>query len=308
MTTAERGGIRLGLRERMEMIRKPAIIPQDLELTKPDYDPAEFAGQTVLITGVSHFGGFGYETARKLVEMGVGAVVFNYRRATDEVGAVIVDLNERARLTGTRIIPIQADISNMDEAASLVSKVVSHTGRLDVYIDNAGRIAMGMLADQTPEQVVENSMTNIVGPQIILGEAVKQMKAGGGGRVVSILSIAADGVPGQSQYAGAKAFKFAASRSGALESLLTRSRITFVSVAPSLSPTTMTSVVDQASRPILMKMIGQEQEISPSDVADYIIFAASSHVPDALNGQVIPVYKPMGFLQTSIEPGTIPKS
>lgn len=193
----------------------------------------------------------------------------------------------------------------MDEAASLVHMVVSHTGRLDVYIDNAGRIAMGRLAEQTAEDVVENSMTNIVGPQIILGEAFKQMKAGGGGRVVSILSIAADGVPFQSQYAGAKAFKFAVARSGAMESLLTRSRITFVSIAPALSSTTMTRVVDEDARPALMEMVGQKQEVSPSDVADYIVYAASSFVPDTLNGQVIPVYKPMQSLQAPAAQGVI---
>ncbi len=302
--TTERG-VKFGLRERLEMIRRPAIIPEDLELTKPDYPPTAFAGETIFITGVSHFGGFGYETARKLVEMGAGAVAFNYRRATDEVDAVIADLNEKAKQTGTKIIPIQADISKVDEAASLVSSVVAQTGRLDVYIDNAGKIAMGMLTDQIPEQVVENAMTNIVGPQIILGEAFKQMKAGGGGRVVSILSVAADGVPGQSQYAGAKASKFAVARSGAMEALLTRSRITFVSIAPSLSPTTMTSVVDQAARPALMKMVGQKQEVSPSDVADYIVYAASSFVPDTLNGQVIPVYKPMRSLQATVTQGVI---
>ena len=301
----ERDGGRIGLRDRLDNIRRAAIIPKDLELTKPDYPPTAFAGQTSLITGVSHFGGFGYETARKLVEMGAGAVAINYRKITDEVNDIVADLKERARQTGTRIIPIKADISRIDEAASLVRMVVSRTGRLDVYIDNAGRIAMGKLAEQTAEDVVENSMTNIVGPQIILGEAFKQMKAGGGGRVVSILSIAADGVPFQSQYAGAKAFKFAAARSGAMESLLTRSRITFVSIAPSLSPTTMTSVVGEDARPALMEMVGQKQEVSPSDVADYIVYAASSLVPDTLNGQVIPVYKPMQSLQAPAAQGAI---
>lgn len=291
--TAERVDRRPKLRERLGAIHLRAIIPEDLGLTEPVYSPTEFAGKTILITGVSHFGGFGYETARKLVEMGAGAVAFNYRRETDEVQAVIADLNERAQQTGTRIVPIQADISKPDEAVDLVGKVAAETGRLDIYIDNAGKIAIGMLVEQTPEQVVENTMTNIVGPQIILGEAVKQMKAGGGGRVVGIISVAADGVPNQSQYAGAKAYKFAAARSGAMEFLLTRTDITFVSIAPSLSPTTMTSVIDEAARPALMRMIGQEHEISPSAVADYIIFAASSHLPDELNGQVIPVYRPM---------------
>lgn len=284
---------RLGLKERLQMIRKSAIIPEDLGITKPEYNPQEFSDKSVLITGVSHFGGFGYETAKKLTEMGAKAVAFNYRTETDEVHSVISDLQERAAQTGTHIIPLQADISQMDEAASLVEKVIKQTGKLDVYIDNAGRIAMGMLTDQTPEQVYEDTMTNVVGPQIILGEAAKQMKAQGGGRVVSILSVGADGVPGQTRYAGAKAFKFGASRSGAMEALLTRSGVTFVSVAPGLSPTPMTEVVEGKGRSTLMNMVGQQEEISPAEVAEYIVFASSSLVPDELNGQVIPVTKPM---------------
>lgn len=93
----ERDGGRIGLRDRLDNIRRAAIIPQDLELTKPDYPPTEFAGKTILITGVSHFGGFGYETARKLVEMGAGAVVINYRKITDEVNDIVADLKDRAK-------------------------------------------------------------------------------------------------------------------------------------------------------------------------------------------------------------------
>jgi len=104
--TAERADRRPKLRERLEVIHRSAIIPKDLGLTEPIYAPDEFVGKTILITGVSHFGGFGYETAKKLVEMGAGAVAFNYRRETDEVKAVIADLNERAKQTGTKIVAI----------------------------------------------------------------------------------------------------------------------------------------------------------------------------------------------------------
>lgn len=290
---------RIGMRERIQMIRKPAIVPSEFEIVKPEYDPREFAEKVVLITGVSHFRGFGYETAKRLVEMGAKAVAFNYRVFTNEVADVILDLEERVEQTGTQIVAFRADIARVDEALSVVSKVVEQTGRLDVYIDNAGRIAMGALDEQTPEQVLEDTMTNIVGPQIILGEVVKQMKAQRGGRVVEILSPVADGGPGQSRYAGAKAYKFAAARSGAIESLMTRSGITYVSLAPGLSPTTMTEVVEEKSRPGLMSLIGQQEEIAPSDVAEYIVYAASSLVPEELNGQVIPVYRPMASAQAS---------
>jgi NAD(P)-dependent dehydrogenase (short-subunit alcohol dehydrogenase family) len=82
-------------------------------------------------------------------------------------------------------------------------------------------------------------------------------------------------------------------RSGATEALLRRTGVTFVCVAPGFSSTAMTSVIGETERPTLMRMIGQTEEVPSSEVAKYTIFAASSHLPDELNGQVIPVYKPM---------------
>lgn len=290
---------RVSPRERLALVRTSAVVPSDLlDISLPTYDPDEFTRKTILVTGVSHFGGFGYETARQLTAFGAKAVAFNYRERTEEVDRVVADLEERASISGTKIIALQADISRRPQAASLVRKVVRQAGSLDVYIDNASRIAMGLLVEQTPQQTYVDLMTNVVGPQIILGEAVKQMYSqDSGGRVVSVLSLGADGSPGQSRYAGSKAYKFAASRSGAMEAIMQRKDVTFVSVAPGLSPTVMTSVLEAKARPSLLRMIGQEEEVPPDAVAEYIVYAASSLVPDRLNGQVIPVFKPMRSLE-----------
>lgn len=291
---------RVGLIDQINAVRRSAIVPEaEPNLVKPEYGE-EFRGKRVLVTGVSHLDGFGYETSKQLVEMGA-TVAFTFRERTNEVGQVEADLQARAEKSGGRAVGLNADFAKVDQAVGLVSRAVNlmkegeeDTGRLDIYVDNAGVIAKGMLHDQASEEVVRDTTINVISPQIVLGEAVAQMRENprGKGRVVSVLSVGVDGAMDQARYAGAKAHKWAAARSGAMEAKVTRKDTTYVSVAPGLSPTTMTSVVDEKTGAMLMNIVGQKELLSPSQVADYIVFAASSHA-DEMNGQAIPARVPM---------------
>lgn len=298
---------RLGLKEHLAIIRSSAIIREGLTIEQPIYEPQEFAGKRAFITGVSHTTGFGFHTAMRLVEMGAGAVAFNYREHTEEVDQVIASLEQAAAQTGTRIIPIQADISQLDQVEGLVDRVVAATatedaeGGLDIYVDNAGVVAMGMLHEQTTEQAIADLNVNVIAPQLILGQVAKQMASQKtGGRVVSLSSVVADGAPNQTRYAGPKALRHGVVRSAQMESLLKlRGKITYAAIAPGLSPTQLASAVPEEARPGLINMIGQEAEIQPSAVAEYILFALSSHLPRELYGQTIPALTPM------LAPGTL---
>lgn len=292
---------RVSLRDQLLAIRSSAIVPEaEPNLVKPDYG-TEFNGKRVLVTGVSHFEGFGYETSKQLVDMGA-TVSFTFRERTETVDQIEADLKERAEKSGGRVVGIQADFSDVNQASGLVARAVhlmkdggeEDTGRLDIYVDNAGVIATGMLHDQTPADVVRDTTINVISPQIVLGEAVAQMRENpkGKGRIVSVLSVGVDGAMDQSRYAGAKAHKWAAARSGAMEAKVGRKDTTYVAVAPGLSPTAMTSVVSEKAGSMLMEVVGQKELLEPSQVADYIVFAASSRA-DSMNGQAIPARVPM---------------
>lgn len=290
-------------RDKIGGIRRSAIVPEHTDIVRPAYAPDEFAGRNVLITGLSHLDGFAYASAVQFVDLDAGSLAFVYRTPSDEVDTITQNLQELAKGRDTLILPIQADISKPDSAKSILPRMLDQTGTVHVYIDNAGRIAMGTLAEQAvmpTDEVLLDLMTNVVGPHLILGDVAKTLQEqGDGGRVVSIISPAADGVGRQTRYAGPKAFKFAAMRGGAMEATEDNMRgkkpeILYVSIAPGFAVTHMTDepVPEQARRGLL-NILGQERILTSAEIADYIVYASSRHLPEDKNGQVITAMRPM---------------
>lgn len=301
-------------RQKQAEIRRPTIVPEHSDIVRPAYTPDEFEGLNILITGLSHFDGFAYPMARRFVELGASSVVFVHRENSTEVNKLTAELAAQAQIAGkgTLVWPIQADISIPSDARSVVPEMLEETGTIDIYIDNAMTIAMGTLAKQSGRNLSERKraknnalvlndlMTNVVGGQLILGDVAAAMQEQGtGGRVVSVISPGADGVGKQSRYAGAKAFKFAAMRCGAIEAAEDnfkgkKPETMFVSVAPGFAVTRLTDeAVPEKSRRGLLNIIGQERILTSDEVADYIIYASSRHLPEEFNGQVITAMKPM---------------
>lgn len=285
---------RVSPRQRIVDIRHAPFFPEeDQNIVEPDYRDT-FYGKVALITGVSHFGGFGYETVRQLIELRAEAVAFNYRVETPGVHEVIADLEQRATATGTRVIPLQADIANFDQADGLVGRVVEQTGHLDIYVANAGVIALGTLAVKPKEEIISELNTNVVGSQLILAQVERQMVSQeSGGRVVDISSAAVTGVPEQDDYLATKAFKTAVMRGLALTAMLRRHPpMTHIAVAPGFSRTVMTSIVAEKALPLLLSILGQKEEIPAYEVAKYIVFATSPFAAH-FDGKVIAAIKPM---------------
>lgn len=287
-------------------LRPEAIVPGpdvDLGIVQPESYGDEFKGKRALITGLSHFDGFGYHTAERLVDMGA-SVAFTYRTRTETVDQIEASLRERAERNGGKVVSLQADFADPKQVIGLVGKAVeglkqgendageADPGRLDLYFDNAANLAKGMTHDKDPQTIIDDLNVQVVSPKIILGEAAAQMRTNRGGKIVSVLSVSADGAIDQGDYAGGKAFKFGAGRTLALESAMERKKISVVFVAPALSPTSLTSEVPEKVATLLREIVGQDEDVPPADVADYLVFAASSHA-DSFNGRVIPVYKPM---------------
>lgn len=292
---------RMGLREQLARLMPPSIVPeQDMDLVEPKYAPDEFSEQVVFITGLSHRNGFAYAFAKRIIGMGAKTFAFNYREETPEVKEIVRELTWLGEITGTKVVAVQADISKRGEAQGLVKKVVKKTGQINVYVDNAGVIALGAVGKKSPKDTWHDLMVNVVGPRLILGEVVRQMDTQPRGfkKVVNMISVGANGVADQYDYSAAKAYKTIGSRSLAQDSAIaTRGRegnIETVNIAPGLSSTAMTSIMGERAKATVLKMVGQEKEIMPDEVAGYMVFAASSHCsgPD-FNGSVIPARKPM---------------
>jgi NAD(P)-dependent dehydrogenase (short-subunit alcohol dehydrogenase family) len=99
-----------------------------------------------------------------------------------------------------------------------VQHVIDGVGRIDVLVNNAGMGLAGAVEDTTPEDLVDQLETNLLGPLRLVRAVAPHMRAQGAGRIVQISSLAGRiGVPFQGAYSASKFALEGLSESLALE-------------------------------------------------------------------------------------------
>lgn len=155
-------------------------------------------GKVALITGGNR--GLGLTLARGFISAGAqvavtGRDVARNHAAAAELGA------------GAAVIPM--DVRSEQEVERAVARVVEHFGRLDILINNAGIVRVGLVLDSDRQsywdEVIESNLT---GPYLCARYAAQAMISGGrGGKIINIGSIVAN--VGPTDFAS-----YAASKSG----------------------------------------------------------------------------------------------
>lgn len=138
-----------------------------------------------LITGGSR--GIGAAIARRLAREGHD-LALTYRERRDEAEAVAAE----CRALGVRVVLLQADLADLDRAASIVGEAIAELGRLTGLVNNAGitgRIGL-FLETSTPESELVFRI-NVLAPLAITRVAIAHLREHGGGSIVNISSGAA---------------------------------------------------------------------------------------------------------------------
>src|SRR5687768_5440934 len=91
------------------------------------------SGKTALVTGAGV--GIGRATALALAEAGA-FVGIHYRSSETEAASAL----EEVRGIGSDGVLLQADLSQEDQAYSIVDQLTAEAGRLDILVNNAGDI------------------------------------------------------------------------------------------------------------------------------------------------------------------------
>jgi short-subunit dehydrogenase len=154
----------------------------------------EVGGAVVLVTGASS--GIGRATALAFDRAGARVALAARRRdRLDELAAAMTDA-----------LALPTDLADEKQAAAMVHAAVSHFGRLDVLINNAGAGFTATSDTLEPEAVRRLVETNWIGPMVATQHAVTQMRRQGGGHVINVGSPAGFiGVPLMAAYCGSKA-------------------------------------------------------------------------------------------------------
>ena len=239
-------------------------------------------GRVALVTGASK--GIGAGIARELAGAGA-AVVVNY--ATDRAGAEAVT-SEIAKIGG-RATAVQGDVSIASDVARLFAEGVRAFGSLDILVNNAGVYAPMPLEAVTEDEFHREFNTNVLGPLLVVREALKHFGPSGGS-VINIGSGASRMCPpGYSIYAASKSALDAITGVLAKELAPRKIRVNSVSPGATLSEGTHTAGlygVGSEFEKQLVAMTPLGRIGTPSDIAKVVAFLASDD-SGWLTGEII---------------------
>jgi NAD(P)-dependent dehydrogenase (short-subunit alcohol dehydrogenase family) len=153
-----------------------------------------FTGEVAVVTGASR--GIGAATAILLAERGWG-ICIGYREAADAAEAVAA----ACRAHSVPALTVGGDHRREDDVAALF-EAADGLGRLSVLVNNAGIVDQRARVDEMSEtRVLRMLTTNVLGPFLCAGAAVRRMSTrhgGAGGSIVNVSSAASRlGSPGE---------------------------------------------------------------------------------------------------------------
>ena len=149
--------------------------------------------KTALITGANR--GIGAAISMKLAEEDWRLVL------TARDMAKLQEIKADCEKRGADVLLVPADISNEAEVMDLFV----NAGPVDLLVNNAGVGIFGALTDMTLEKWRKVQQVNVEGAFLCLREAMKGMKARGGGRIINISSVVGvKGYPNQGAYGASK--------------------------------------------------------------------------------------------------------
>ena len=226
-------------------------------------------GKDILITGASQ--GLGREMALRFAREGAVALSLVARHA-DKLNAVRDEVLKIAPKID--IVVIEADVSKPGDIERVVATTLAQfKGVLDVLVNNASTIGpspMPFLLDYPVEDFREVLDTNLIGPFLLIKNALPAMIERGG----SIINVTSDagqvGYPGWGAYGISKFGLEGMSQTWASELQETGVRINWV------DPGSMNTAMHRAAEP----EEDPSEWANPADVTDVFVFLGSDESKD----------------------------
>jgi NAD(P)-dependent dehydrogenase (short-subunit alcohol dehydrogenase family) len=225
-------------------------------------------GQVALITGSSK--GIGKACALALAEAGADIVL-----GLHDISSARALVKQIEKL-GRNVLPVQMDVSNMDQISSAVTQAHKHFKRIDVLVNNTG-IGAASPAEQVSEQDFDTTVAvNLKGTFFVSQAVGRIMIKQRRGRIINIGSQAGFvALPTEAIYCMTKAAISHLTKCLALE--WAAYNITVNAVAPTFieTPGTKKWLDDEEFRASVKRRIPLGKIGKPEDVAKPVVFLAS---------------------------------
>ena len=236
-------------------------------ITEDDFD---FHGKTVLVTGAAS--GIGAAIAKVFAAHGARM------KLADRNGELLDDA--ASGLGGPH--PPQTYVYDQADKESVL-ELAKWAGIVDVLTNNAGIVAYGPAAEQSPNSVQEVIQTNLIGPIVLANAVAANMLTRGAGVIVNTTSqMAFCGAPLRAVYASAKAGLAQFTRSAAAEWAPRGVRVVAIAPGRTLTPLNAHVLSNEEQRAEALQGIplgrfGDANEMArlvlmlASDVGSYIV-------------------------------------
>ena len=236
----------------------------------------ENESKVVIITGGS--GGIGLATATKFASL--KAIIILADLNQDALNKAAEELKKSG---STDVWPYVCDVSKEDMVAGTFTGALERYGKVDVVVNNAGRIIFKPLEKQTLEDWENIFKVDLYGAFFFIKYAFLHMKPGG--TVVNVSSIhAIETEPMVAPYAAAKAALLSLTRSAAIEGKPKGIRVN--AVLPGAIDTPM--LWENPNVKSGVEKINKEDVGRPEDIANAVVYLSSEEA-DFIQGAMLRV-------------------
>ena len=243
--------------------------------------PFDLTGRVALVTGGN--GGIGLGIAKGLAAAGASVAIAG--RNAEKTAAALAEIEA----IGGRAIAVVADISDEESAGQMVQTVVDQLGRLDILVANAGINIRKPPEDYSLAEWHTILDTNLTGTFLCAKAVLPAFKAAGGGKIITIGSMA-------SIFGGGIIGPYAASKGGVVQ--LTKSlavswaqhNVQVNAILPGFIDTPLTRGGRQSAPEMFAKVVDRTPAGRwgvPEDLAGLAVFLAS-RASDFITGTAIP--------------------
>ncbi|AOV07540.1 3-hydroxybutyrate dehydrogenase [Sporosarcina ureilytica] len=245
--------------------------------------------KVVFITGAA--GGIGYEIGVAFAREGAKVAFsdINEEKLKEAVNQLVAE--------GYDCFGVKCDVTKEEDIQQAIDKTVTHYGRLDVLVNNAGMQHVALIEDFPTEKFELMTKIMLVAPFMAIKHVMPMMKKQGFGRIINIASInGVIGFAGKAAYNSAKHGVIGLTKVAALEGA--EYGITVNAICPGYveTPLVRNQLVDLAAtrnvslekvlEEVLYPLVPQKRLLTVQEVADMTLFIASDKAK-GITGQPI---------------------
>lgn len=239
--------------------------------------------QKVLITGGT--AGIGKEIALAFARQGAHVAIFG---TNEERAKQVVEEMEKAKTSeGQRFFYFIVDIASKPAVDTAIATVLTHFGKVDVLVNNAGITRDTLLMKMSEEDWDMVQSVNLKSVYNTCQALARTMIKAKGGKIINISSVVGlTGNAGQVNYAASKSGMIGFTKAFALEVASRNIRVNCV--APGFIETRMTEALSEEQKKTISQKIPMNRLGQTLDIAHAVLFLAS-HLSDYITGQVLTV-------------------